>query len=278
MDTCAAPVWSHLCDWVTLADAVDVPDAPRTRPALRGPVGSWNAVCCYSGRDVEVAVPDLAAMPLAGREPVRRFAWHRAQRHRAGLEFLVSTGRHHGYESLQEARLLRVVDFAAGAGEVLSQPLRLRFTTVDGPREHIPDFLVCGHSGWWLVDVRPRQCVRDGELAAFAAAAQVAAVSGWGYVVVGGWKPHVWSTVDAMSAHRRPLSDVLDIGAGMLAAVSERPRSFGELTGATVLPAVARAVLLHLLWHRRVGIDLTRPLGEHTLVRAAARGGVEGVR
>ncbi len=227
--TCASPVWSHLCDWVTLADAVGVPDAPRMRRALRGPVHSCNAVCRYSGRDVVVAVRDLPEMPIAGREPVRRFDWHRAQRHRAGLEFLVSTGRHHGYESLQEARLLRVVDFAAGAAEVLSQPLRLRFTTVDGPREHIPDFLVCDRSGWWLVDVRPRQCLRDGDRVAFVATAQVAAVSGWGYVIVGGWKPHVWSIVDAMSAHRRPLSDVLDIGAGMLAAASERPRSFGEL-------------------------------------------------
>lgn len=200
---------------------------------MRGSIRKWDAVCRYSGRDVSVAVGDLAAMPIAGREPVRRFGWHRDQRHRAGLEFLVSTGRHHGYESLQEARLLRVVDFAAGATEVLSQPLRLRFTTFDGPREHIPDFLVCGRSGWWLVDVRPRQCLRDGDRVAFVAAAQVAAASGWGYVVVGGWKPHVWSTVDAMSAHRRPLADVLDIGAGMLAAGGVRRHakcggSFGD--------------------------------------------------
>lgn len=35
------------------------------------------------------------------------------------------------------------------------------------------------------------------------------------------------------------------------------------------LPAVARAHALHLLWHRRLGVDLSRPLGDHSLVRPA---------
>ncbi|OLZ51563.1 hypothetical protein BS330_27185 [Amycolatopsis keratiniphila subsp. nogabecina] len=46
------------------------------------------------------SIRDLASMPLAGCEPVRRFSWRRGQRHRLGLQYLVSTGRLHGFESL----------------------------------------------------------------------------------------------------------------------------------------------------------------------------------
>jgi hypothetical protein len=68
-------------------------------------------------------------MPPAGCEPVRRFAWRRGQRHRSGLQFLVSTGRHHGFESLEEARLLLALNFVGDLIDVLAQPLRLRYWT-----------------------------------------------------------------------------------------------------------------------------------------------------
>ena len=58
-------------------------------------------------------------MPLALAQPVRRFTWSTRQRHRPGLQFMVSTGRHHGFESLAEQRLLLALDFA---GEVVQVP------------------------------------------------------------------------------------------------------------------------------------------------------------
>jgi hypothetical protein len=79
-------------------------------------------------------------MPLRGAQPVRRFSWRTSQLHRPGLQYLVSTGRHHGFESHAEQQLLLVLDFAGGVVEVLSQPFRLAFTTSAGPGEHIPDF------------------------------------------------------------------------------------------------------------------------------------------
>jgi hypothetical protein len=104
-----------------------------------------------------VPVRDLASVPLEGREPVRRFSWHRAARHRSGLEFLVSTGRLHGFESLAEAKLLLMLDFAGGVTDVLSQPLRLRFLTEHGVREHIPDFFAeTRGGGMWPRHLSPR--------------------------------------------------------------------------------------------------------------------------
>jgi hypothetical protein len=41
------------------------------------------------------------------------------------------------------------------------------------------------------------------------ATAEVALSAGWQYGVVAGWRRHVWTNVDALSAERRPLPDVL---------------------------------------------------------------------
>jgi hypothetical protein len=116
----------------------------------------WRVSWRRSGSTVACAVPDLGSVTSAGCEPVRRFAWRTGQRHRPGLQYLVSTGRHHGFESLAEQRLLLAVDFAAGATEVLGQPSRWRFATRAGWQEHIPDFLIRrGGRDVVLVDVRP---------------------------------------------------------------------------------------------------------------------------
>ena len=46
----------------------------------------------------------------------------------------------------------------------------------------------------------------------------------------------------------------------LLAAAGAGPLGFDDLAGATSCPAVARAHALHLIWHRRLGIDLAVPL------------------
>jgi hypothetical protein len=208
-------------------------------------------------------------MPAAGCEPVRRFGWRRGQRHRPGLQFLVSTGRHHGFESLEEARLLLALDFAGDLVDVLAQPLRLRYVTGSGPREHVPDFLAFTRSGRWLIDVRPAARVGRDDLVAFAATAEVALALGWRYAVVTGWRSPVMSTLDALSAQRRPLTDRLGMVAQFGAALAAGPQPFAAIAEATSAAPVARAFLLHLLWHRRLGMDMSLPLGDATLVRPA---------
>ena len=81
-----------------------------------------------------------------------------------------------------------------------------------------------------------------------------------------GWRPHVLTGIDALSAQRRDLQDRLGLQDRLLEAVSAGPAAFGDLVAATPLPAVARAHALHLLWHRRLGTDLSRPLGDASLV------------
>ncbi|MFJ4806654.1 TnsA-like heteromeric transposase endonuclease subunit [Streptomyces murinus] len=204
-------------------------------------------------------------MPVLSTQPVRRFTWRARQRHRPGLQFMVSTGRHHGFESLEESRLLLALDFARVA-EVLPQPFRIAFEHVSGRGEHIPDFLAVMPSGdRWLFDVRPRQLVREEDAVKFAAAERIAASAGWRYSVVAGWRQHVHGVLDQLSAQRRPMQDPLGVQAE-LEEVCGEPQPFGVLVERTPLPAVARAHALHMLWHRRLGVDLSLPLSDASVV------------
>jgi hypothetical protein len=172
---------------------------------------------------------------------VAAFTWRAGQRHRPGLQFLLSTGRHHGFESLEEQRFLLALDFAGGVTDVVSQPFRLRAETTAGWREHIPDFLAVTRSGAHLVDVRPRVLIRDEDRGLFAAAAEAALAAGWRYSVICGWRPHVMATLDMLSSQRRPLADPLGLAPQLLAAAGAGPLVFDDLAGATSCPAVARS-------------------------------------
>ncbi|MFF0381005.1 hypothetical protein [Streptomyces sp. NPDC004286] len=115
------PVWSHTCSFDELFLPYAVPDEAVDR--LDGDpdwLRTWTAVWKAGKADVVVPVRDLADAPASASVPVRRFSWRTGQRHRPGLEFLVSTGRQHGFESLAERHLLLALDFAGGVAEVLS--------------------------------------------------------------------------------------------------------------------------------------------------------------
>ncbi|PSM39992.1 hypothetical protein C6Y14_28775 [Streptomyces dioscori] len=237
-------------------------DSVRARLSLdEGWTRSWSTTWRLDGDEVVWPVRDLAMAPVLLSQPVRHFTWRARQRHRPGLQFLVSTGRHHGFESLEEARLLLTLDFLR-VQEVLPQPFRLRFAHSDGHREHTPDFLAVMEDGSrWLFDVRTNPMISKlADLLKFSAAAEVAFSCHWRYTVVTGWRQYVWSVLDALSAQRRRLDDPLGIQTELLNAAVVKSRTFGELVRRTSLPAVARAHALHLVWHRRLGVNMNSPL------------------
>jgi hypothetical protein len=262
---------SDVCGLAELTGAYEV--TAGDRQVLDLAVGwsrRWVAIWRSAGSEVVYPVRDLSAASVAGREPFRRFTWRTRQRHRPGLQYLVSTGRHHGFESLAEQRFLLALDFVGGLVDVLAQPFELRFHTLAGVRRHIPDFLAVTESGCWLVDVRPGDRVEEQDRVAFAAAREAALACGWRYLVVPGWRRHVMGTLDALSAQRRPLDDRLGLQERLRGGVGSGPVGFGELVAATPLPVVARAHALHLIWHRLLGIDLAQPLMDASPVWLAA--------
>lgn len=238
-----------------------------------GSLRRWTAVWRFAGGEVVWPVRDLAAVPVSESESVRGFTWRARQRHRPGLQFMVSTGRHHGFESLEEQRLLLALDFLRVA-EVLSQPFRLEFEHRGGRGRHTPDFLAIRPDGArWLLDVRPRRLIGERDVLGFAAAEEAAAACGWRYAVVTGWRRHVCGVLDALSAQRRPLEDLLGVQGPLIAAAEEGHLAFGELVAATPWPVVARAHALHLIWHRRLAVDLAAPLGDSSPVWAGSESG-----
>jgi hypothetical protein len=222
----------------------------------------WLSTWRINGDDVVWPVRDAGAVPVVSSEPVRNFTWRARQRHRPGLQFLVSTGRHHGFESLEEQQLLLALDFLRVA-EALPQPFCLEFEHVSGRARHIPDFLaIWPDGGRWLFDVRPRGLIEEEDALKFAAAQEMATSCGWRYTVVTQWRPHVRSVLDQLSAQRRLLEDRLGLQSQLADAAGAAGMAigFGQLVEGTTLPVVARAHALHLLWHRRLGVDLGRPL------------------
>jgi hypothetical protein len=132
--------------------------------------------------------------------------------------------------------------------------------------------LVTTRTGELLIDVRPEKLIRPDDRVKFAAAAEAALACGWRYAVVVGWRRQVLTVLDDLSAQARPLVDQLGVQEPLLAAVRGGPKPFREVVEATRIPAVARAHARHLLWHRRLGIDLAAPLGDASLVWAAGWG------
>ncbi|MFJ9032052.1 hypothetical protein ACIRQP_26720 [Streptomyces sp. NPDC102274] len=115
--------------------------------------------------------------------------------------------------------------------------------------------------------------IKDRDRESFAAAAEMARACGWGFAVAAGWLPHVTVTLDWFSSQRRPKRDPLGVEPGLLAQVDSGVCTFGELAASSAFEPVARAQLLHLLWHRRLGLNLHEPLGDGSVI---ASGGVEG--
>lgn len=267
-----APVWSHQCAWTDLLVPVSVEAGFVSLRLDDGWPGRWR-VEWKSGRDSRsCSVWELALAPMVSVDPVRGFSWNRNQRHRPGLQYMVSTGRLHGAESLQEARLLLVLDFAGNVVDVVSQPLKLVFEAVGGERSHTPDYLVVTREGVWLIDVRPERLIRPGDLEKFAAAAEASLVCGWRYIVAARWREHVPAALDAISSQRRPLADPLGLRPVLLDLVRDGCCRFGEAATAAGFEPVARAQLLHLLWRRKLGVDLAEPLGDRSVLASGSGG------
>lgn len=269
--TSPGPAWSDACRLEDLAllytgfsDYVKLLDLDEKWPVR------WTTTWKFGRSPVAIPVRGLDQVSIGRSVPVRRFTWRTDQFHRPGLEYLMATDRHHGFESHEEECLLLVSDFA-GLVEALSQPFRLRFFAEGKAIKHTPDFLLVTDSGLFLIDVRPAGRIKAEDALKFAAAAEAALSAGWRYGVVVGWRQHVLPNLDALSAERRPLPDVLGIQWQLQEAAAQGPLPYGELVQRCCLPAIGRAHAIHLLWNRHLGVDLSVPFGNASLIRLAPR-------
>jgi hypothetical protein len=80
----------------------------------------------------------------------------------------------------------------------------------------------------WLLDVRPARLVGGRRRGALRRRGGGGAGGGVAYSVVAGWRPHVRTGIDALSAQRRDLQDPLGLQERLLDAVSAGPAAFGD--------------------------------------------------
>jgi len=252
-------------------DLVTLDSTAREReflpPQTAASVRAMTVTTRQGDQAVTVGATDRGDGLFDSADPWRHMSWRTTQRNRPGLEYLVSTGRHHAYESQQERRLLQILDFDGRVVDALSQPLLLRFHDGLRRREHTPDLLARTDDGQTLLlNVKPPTRMDDVHRTAFAACDRLAQARGWRHEVVTGWVEPARSTVDALSARRRPQQDTFALVPEIEAALAAGPLPFGELVARTRVPAVARAVAIGMLWRRRLSIDLAVPLGDRSPV------------
>lgn len=245
-------------------------DEPPALPPTARPDG-WADAWTLQRLDADLGeirtpVPGTSTGLFDKAESVRRMSNRYAQRHRTGIEFMASTGRHHVFESLTEQGVLKQIDMCR-PDDVVSQPFWLHWHDGTSTRRHAPDFLVREGHGTTVVNVRPDGILKPQDAEQFAALSTVATRLGWRHVLVGDFvRPHSVN-VEVLSSARRTPHDPLGLAPVMRRALAAGPREFGRTVAATVAPALARSVLLGMIWRGEAAIDLAVLLTDRSPVR-----------
>ena len=260
---------SDTASWLHCVDHDAPPFDPAALAAASGEdwADRWTLTRSDSASgDVTTAVSRTTTSMFDAADSVRRMTNRYGQRNRTGIAYIASTDRHHVFESLTEQAVLKQIDFAAPV-DVVSQPFALRWHDGDRARRHTPDFLVREHHGTTVVNVRPDGMVKPEDDEQFAALSAVAARLGWRHVlVVGLRRPHA-VVVDVLATARKEPHDPFGLCAEMHAALSASSQPFGQLVAGTRAPALARAVLLGMLWRGQAAVDLAERITDRSTVR-----------
>ncbi len=235
-----------------------------------GPFEVWVGV---GEGQVRGRLADLSLGVLRGCVPVRRPGVYQRQRHMPGCWFSTAAGRLLEYESLLERDWMLLMDFDHGVEGVCEQPLRLGYRKGGRPASHVPDLLVWRGAAPELCDVKSADRVEDPEFQAQVRAMELAcAEAGLAYRVLCEPDRQLLMNARWLSGFREAPPDPDGECARMLCVLAAGPATISELLAGVIEPALARPILMHLLWAGRVLVDVGAPLTEESRVWAAARG------
>ena len=194
--------------------------------------------------------------------PWRTFRWYEGQRHYSGTYWSATNRDHVIYESRLELARLLFADYDTTVHHVIAQPFFLRARVNRRIRKHIPDFLLLTSGVPRVVDVKPASKL-DVEKVRFTLdwTRELVEELGWCYEVwseppdlelrnlrfLAGFRnaerfdPQILEMIRCEALSDTTLGEVLD-------------RNLGEP------PALVRAAVLHLVWHRDLAVDITEPL------------------
>lgn len=209
---------------------------------------------------------ELLGERLFEAEAFRKPKSYPRQRNYFGLYYFSQIGHHIWHESLNEANMFMLLDHTESIDGFASQPMEMVFA--DG-RRHVPDAIALHSSMEQVVyDIKPASRITSRVIEQFAKTQAVCDRVGWRYVVLPGLPDQTLRNLTWFGQFRHPaFSPGQEAVDEILAALSE-PVPFGEAAarlGQGSLP-YGRATLAHLLWCRKVRVDMSRPIDDNSLV------------
>ena len=195
----------------------------------------------------------------------RDFTYRRRQKHFSGLYWAATMGAHVAYESRLELGSAMLADFDPSVQFILSQPFQLSEPQGRTIRRHVPDYLLrYADDRVCVVDVKPRvQLSKPGVRSQFEWTRRILEARGWEYRVESEVDAVLLENIRFLAGYRRDFEfDHDHVHRGLSALTGEM--SFGHAIR-TLEPicgsaAVARGVVLRLLWKQGLVADLSVPL------------------
>lgn len=200
-----------------------VAPSDHSRSELRGAAVGVK----HDGRARDIDASQLREIALERLQPVRMSKAFPGRKHYSGVYWARATGRHHWFESLYEKSALMVLDRDSSVAGIVTQPFELSWRSLD--RRHFPDVLVRRADGsLLLLDIRPRERIKDRDAELFALTSGWAAALGieyrlfadltrvqdWNLRLLSGYRYARWacpaSLAEILAAHRgeaRTLAD-----------------------------------------------------------------------
>jgi hypothetical protein len=238
--------------------------------------GPFLACVRVSEEEVRDALSGLPLDVLRRCRPVRSPGVYARQRHMPGRWFSTTAGRFLEYESLLERDWMLLMDFDREVDGICEQPLRLRYRRDGRAASHVPDLLVWrGADGPELCDVKSSERLEDPDFRSQVEAMRLACgEAGIGYRVLSEPDRQLLVNVRWLAGFREPPLDPDGERARMLPMLAVGESTIGELLADAREPALARPVLMHMLWAGDALLDLSEPIREESRIwgrlRAAA--------
>jgi hypothetical protein len=243
------------------ASACRVPEPGAVEAECAGPDGTL-----IQRRWVEAAV----AVRFEQLAPVAAFPVVPGRRWAPGWWWSATTGRHVMHGSQAMCMQLMVLDRDPQVVGLSARPVRLIWRDPGSGRTltWVPQLFARYADGRALLADCPAASTTAGTRAARAAAVLAAACAAVGFTYRRLVAPDavVAANVRWLAGYRHPRHrDTGGLEQAVLQAfTTPRPLMAGAAAAGEVLATLP--VLYHALWHSRLAADLTRPLGEHTLV------------
>lgn len=231
----------------------------------------WNSATVHirlsHDADVGMSMCDFTPAMMKDTRPWRTFRWYKGQRHYPGIYWSSTESDHVIYESRLELSQLLLADFDPSVSHIVAQPFLLKAKVAGRLRRHVPDYFLMTAAGPVVIDVKPRQHLDDPKVVAtFAWAREVLETAGIRFEVASEQSPIYLENVRFLAGYRRT-QGISDSALAELRALELSAISFaGALRRVTAPEPLARAALLHMLWHHELTADLSQVLHARTML------------